>query len=68
VNRPIERLPQRRLVYELRRLVDRGRVEEARALWDEHPRAALSAHVLHNVGRARVRVLRRHDATRSFVP
>jgi len=67
MRRPTERLPQRRLVYEIRTLVDRGRAEEARALAREHPRAMRSAHVRHNVGRARARLLGDPEPARSVV-
>ena len=67
MRRPAERLPQRRLVYEIRMLVDRGRVEEARSLLAEHPRACRSAHVRHNVGRARARALAGYDGARSLL-
>lgn len=62
MRRPNERLSQRRLTYDIRALVDRGRVEEARSLLAEHPRAWRSAHVRHNVGRARARRLGYFDA------
>jgi hypothetical protein len=67
MRRPQERLSQRRLVYELRRAIDRDRVDDVRRLAREHPLALRSAHVRHNLGSARVARLSHLVATDSFV-
>lgn len=68
VRRPLERLSQRQLVYELRYAIDEGKMREAAALAASHPRAMRSAHVLHNIGARRARALSGGpEAARSFV-
>lgn len=57
MRRPHERLSQRQLVYELRALVDRGRLSGAAELAASHPRGMRSRHVLHNIGARRARLL-----------
>ena len=59
MRRPAEDLPQRRLVYELRYTIDEGKMIEAASLAASHPRGMQSRHVVHNVGRARLRALAR---------
>ncbi len=63
MRRPAEHHPQRRLVYELRALIDRGRVAEAASVAAAHPRGMRSRHVTHNLGRARARALGYVDPT-----
>lgn len=66
MRRPTETFAQRRLVYELRALIDRGRMEEAASVASAHPRGMRSRHVIHNLGRARARALLVHtEAARS---
>jgi len=64
MRRPAERLPQRRLVYQLRYAIDEGKMIEAANLADAHPRGMRSAHVIRNVGARRLGVLARARARR----
>lgn len=53
MRRPAEPMPQRRLVYELRALIDRGRLEEAALLTLAHPKGIVSSHVFRGLGARR---------------
>jgi len=57
MRRPAETYSQRRLVYALRYAIDEGKMIEAASLAASHPRGMRSRHVIHNVGRARLRAL-----------
>jgi len=68
MRRPVERLSQRQLVYELRRAIDQDQRSRAIGLVLGHPRGIQSAHVRHNLGARRgARLLAYLDASRSFV-
>jgi hypothetical protein len=60
---PIDQLPQRQLVIELRMAIDsaiaghRRGPERVRRLVAENPHSATSAHVLYNIGKARAAYL-----------
>lgn len=59
---PMEKIPQRVLVHDLKRAIDliprdNGAVNRIRHLASENPRSVRSRHVLHNLGSARVATL-----------
>ena len=62
-----DQLPQRVLLYELKRAIDRARhspqprwVEAVDALVEENPNGMKSKHITHNLGAARLEWLRAH--------
>jgi hypothetical protein len=67
MGRRLDEIAQRALVYELKRAIDRGDIDEMRSLARSNPRSTFSAYVLKNIGPTRRSVLM-HALARDGLP